>query len=486
MYLNSHAAADVSSMSPMNQTPEQHTSRRDFLKTTGKVAAASALAGITLPHVHAQDSQTVQIALIGCGGRGGGAAQNALSVSDGPVKLVAMADVFQHKLDNAYKALKGTPHAAQVDVPNDRKFIGFDGYKHAMDTLRPGDIAIFTTPLAFRWVHFTYAIEKKLNVFMEKPLTADGPTSRRMLKLAEEASAKNLKVGVGLMSRHSRALQELQKRLQDGEIGDVLLLRGYRMHGPVGSAFSEKWPGGEPNELLWQIQHFHSFLWASGGCYSDFYIHHIDHLCWMKNAWPIKAQAIGGRHYRVSPSGRHYVDQNFDTYSVEYTFADGAKMYMDGRCINGCTPIYHSFAHGSKGMAIVSKNGDCGLPSATFKGQNPSSANAIWTSKINPREQDPYLNEWNDLISAIRNDKPYNEVPRGVQASLVTSMGRMSAHTGQEMTYEDMLNSDHEYAPNADKLTMDSPPPLRSDADGNYPVPRPGVITKYEYEPQKS
>ena len=129
------------------------------------------------------------------------------------------------------------------EVPEDRKYIGFDGYKKAMDCLKPGDVVILTTPPAFRWVHFTYAIQKGLNVFMEKPVTVDGPTSRRMFKLAEEATAKNLKVGVGLMSRHSRALQELNQRIQDGEIGDVVLLRGYRMHGPVGSAFSEKWPG---------------------------------------------------------------------------------------------------------------------------------------------------------------------------------------------------------------------------------------------------
>ena len=256
---------------------------------------------MAIPHVHAAEDNTLQVALIGCGGRGTGAAANALSTSKlGPIKLVAMADVFENKLKDSYNALN-KKYSSQIDVPEDRKFIGFDGYKKAMDCLKPGDIAIFTTPLAFRWVHFTYAIQKGLNVFMEKPLTADGPTSRRMLKLAEEATAKNLKVGVGLMSRHSRALQELHQRIQDGEIGDLILMRGYRMHGPVGSAFSEKWPG-KPSELLWQIQRFHSFLWASGGCFSDFYIHHIDHLCWMKNAWPVKAQALGGRHYN-SPEG---------------------------------------------------------------------------------------------------------------------------------------------------------------------------------------
>ena len=464
----------------MNESSIPLSSRREFLKNTGRFAAASALAGVALPHVHAAGSSTVQVALVGCGGRGGGAAANALSTNkSGPITLTAMADVFENRLNDAYGTLK-KQYPDLVDVAPDKRFIGFDGYQKAMDSLKPGDIVILTTPLAFRWVHFTYAIQKGLNVFMEKPLTADGPSSRRMFKLAEQATAKNLKVGVGLMSRHSRALQELRQRIQDGEIGDINLLRGYRMAGPLASAFSEKWPG-QPSELLWQISRFHSFIWASGGCFSDFYIHHIDHLCMMKDAWPIRAQALGGRHYRQSPDGKPYVDQNFDSYAVEYTFADGARMYMDGRCVIGCADIYSSYAHGSKGMAIVAKNGDCGLPSSTYKGQNPLRANMIWTSKVSPEEQDPYTNEWNDLMSAIRNDKPYNEVKRGVEASLVTSMGRMAAHTGQEITYEEILNSDHEFAPNVDKLTMDSPPPILADADGKYPVPMPGMKKHREY-----
>ena len=468
----------------MNQPPNEGSSRREFLKTTGRLAAVSALAGVSIPHVHAAEDNTIQIVLIGCGGRGGGAAKNALSVKTGPMKLVAMADVFDHRLKSCYETLKNDKDVGKsVDVPEDRKFIGFDGYKKAMDCLKPGDIAIFTTPLAFRWVHFTYAIEKGLNVFMEKPLTADGPTSRKMLALAEEANKKNLKVGVGLMSRHSRALQELHSRIQDGEIGDIILMRGYRMHGPVGSMASLPKPPGGTSELLWQISRFHSFLWASGGCYNDFYIHHIDHLCWMKNAWPVKAQALGGRHYKQSPEGVAYVDQNFDTYSVEYTFADGTKFIMDGRCINGCKPIYASYAHGSKGMAIVSKANDCGLPSSTYKGQNPERGNMIWTSKVAEAETDPYLNEWNDLTDAIRNDKPYSEVARGVMASNTCNMGRMAAHTGQEITFDQMLNHEMVYAPDIEKWTMDSPPPLRSGPDGRYPIPMPGIVTNREYEP---
>jgi len=296
----------------MNDPTKAQTTRREFIKTTGKFAAASTLANVAIPHVHAAGSDTIQVALIGAGGRGSGAAQNALSVKRGPVKLVAIADVFDDRLQKTLSGLQ-PKFASQTDVPPDRQFIGLDAYKKAMDCLKPGDVAIFATPPAFRWVHFAYAIEKGLHVFMEKPVTVDAPTSKRMFGLGEAAAKKNLKVGVGLMSRHSRAMEELAKRVHDGEIGDIILQRGYRMHGPVGFFQSLPKPA-EANELLYQVRRFHSFLWASGGNYSDFYIHIIDHLGWMKNSWPVKAQALGGRHYRQSPEGVTYVDQNFDVY----------------------------------------------------------------------------------------------------------------------------------------------------------------------------
>ena len=463
----------------MSDITNKNTSRREFLKGTGRIAATSAIMAAAVPRMYAGQSNTIKVALIGCGGRGTGAADNALSVKNGPIKLVAMGDVFEDRLKSSYENLKKM-HTDKVDVPGDRRFIGFDAYKHAMDCLSPGDVAIFATPPAFRWVHFRYAIRKGLNVFMEKPVTVDGPTSRRMFNLAKRSVKKNLKVGVGLMSRHSRALEQLFQRIQDGEIGDIILQRGYRMHGPLGFFSSLPKPPGI-SDLLYQVQRFHSFIWASGGNYSDFYIHIVDHQCWMKNAWPVKAQALGGRHYRQSPEGITYVDQNLDTYSVEYTYADGSKFILDGRCILGCENIYSSYAHGSKGMAVVSKSGDCGMPSSIHEGQNPTRSNLVWESKVRPDERSPYQNEWNDLVDAIRKDKPYNETERGVKASLVTSLGRMAAHTGKEITYDQILNSDHEMAPGLDKLTMDSPAPLKADADGRYPIPQPGIITNREY-----
>jgi predicted dehydrogenase len=454
------------------------TSRRDFLKHTGAAAAAGTLlAGAAIPHVHAAESNTIQLALIGCGGRGGGAAKDALQAKNGPLKLVAMADVFESKLNSAYGSLsKERPE--QVDVPKDRQFIGFDGYKKAIDCLKPGDVAIMATPPAFRWPQFAYAISKGVNVFMEKPITVDGPSTRRMLALGEEAKKKNLKVGVGLMCRHCDVRKELYQRVRDGQMGDIITMRAYRLHGPIASFESGPKPDGI-SELLYQVQRFHSFLWASGGCYSDYYIHNIDECCWMKDAWPVQAEGVGGRHYRGDK-----IDQNFDNYSAEYTFADGTKLYMDGRCIAGCHDDHSSFAHGTKGSAIISHAGHAPCKARIFKTQKitiDNTSDVVWQGPPPKTEPNPYLREWNHLIDAIRNDKEHNEVERGAKASLVTAMGRMACHTGQVITYDQMLKCDHEFAPQVDQLTMSSPAPLQLGKNGKYPVPQPGLLKDREF-----
>ncbi|HTQ12187.1 MAG TPA: Gfo/Idh/MocA family oxidoreductase [Fimbriimonadaceae bacterium] len=424
----------------------------------------------SFPAVHPGGGDLIQVAIVGCGGRGGGAAINALSTPSGPVKVVALADSFSDRLEETYKNLVESG-VEGVDTPEERRFAGFDAYKQAMDCLRPGDIVALTTPPAFRWVHFKYAVSKGLNVFMEKPTTVDGPTSKRMLETAEESVTKNLKVGAGLMSRHARNIQELRERVLNGELGEILFMRGYRMHGPGGYFHSGPKPEGI-GELEYQLRRFHSFLWASGGAYSDFYIHQIDHLCWIKDALPVSAQALGGRHYKIGPDGAESVDQNFDSYAVEYTFDDGTKMFFDGRSMQGAHNIYSSYVHGTKGMGIAARKYDCSGPSAIFRGQKIAPANAVWRSED---ESNPYQNEWDTLLEAIREDKPMNEAKVGIEASLVCSMGRMAAHTAQEITFEQMLNCDHEFAPGLDELTADSPAPVLSDEHGRYPKPEPGI-----------
>ncbi len=441
----------------------------------------SALAGVALPPVHAAGSDTLQLALVGCGGRGTGAAVNALAVKNGPVKLVAMADVVPAKLNSSYDKLK-TKFGDQVDVPPERRYLSFEAYRAAMDSLKTGDVVILATPPAFRWVQFSYAVEKGLHTFMEKPVSVDGPTTRRMLKLGQDASQKNLKVGVGLMVRHCRARQDLKQRIDAGQIGDIVAMRAYRMAGA--SATVGPKPEGV-SELVYQIQNFHSFLWASGGCFSDYYIHQIDECSWMKGAWPVEAMAVGGRHYRGDS-----LDQNFDVYSVEYTFPDGTKLFYDGRNMNGCHNEFASYAHGSKGSAVITTLAHTPGMTRIYKGQRmprvlstkdlplANDPNLEWA--FPQPEKSPYDWEWDDLTEAIRADKPYNEVQRGAEASLVACMGRMSAHTGQIITFEQMLNAPQEFAPHVDKMTLEGSAPLQLGADGKYPV-EPGIKKDREY-----
>jgi predicted dehydrogenase len=461
----------------MSTANQSGVSRRDMMKSTGTIAAASALAGVALPQVHAGGDETIKIALVGCGGRGTGAATNALRTEKGATQLVAMADVFTNRLANSHQSLQRDAaqrrQAQQVDVPEARRYIGFNAYRQAMDALRPGDVVILTTPPAFRWVQFKYAIEKRLNVFMEKPITVDGPSTRRMLELAAESERAGIKVGVGLMCRHCEARGELFRRIKDGAIGDLTLLRAYRLHAPVATFNSLAKPDGI-SELMYQIQRFHSFIWASGGCFSDFYIHNLDECCWMKDAFPVEAQASGGRHYKTDRQGRPFIDQNFDSYSVEYTFADGAKLFLEGRCMDGCHGQFASLAHGTRGSAVISTSGHapsrCRL-SRTQKPFNP--ADITWRAAQN--EPDPYQLEWEHLMQSIRRNERHNEVRRGAEASLACVMGRMAAHTGQVITREQALNSDHELAPEVERLTLDGPAPLRLRSDGKYPVPQPGI-----------
>jgi len=471
----------------MSESTRQNTSRREFLRDTGRAAAGSAFLAAVGTRAYAGEDNTIRIALVGCGGRGGGATANALATQSGPIKLVAMADVFADRLQRCYDGLieaASAPRtsgsadtwvmgyqATQIDVPPERRFIGFDAYQKAMDCLRPGDVVLLTTPVAFRWVHFRHAIAKGINVFMEKPVTVDGASTRKMLQLAEESARKNLKVGVGLMCRHCKARWELYDRIKAGQIGEIQMMRTYRQQGPAGFVGPRQ---GNTSELLWQIRNYLGFLWASGGLFQDVVAHNVDECCWMKDAWPVRAQGAGSRCYRGN-----CVDQNFDHYDVEYTFADGTKLFLNNRHMPGCHSEFASYAHGTKGSAAISTFMHTPAKCRIYRGQDFAKRNLAWS--FPQPEPNPYQLEWDHLIEAIRNDKPHNEAKRGAEASLVTAMARMAVHTGQIVTFDEMLNCEHEFGPDLDKLTMDSPAPIRAGADGLYPVPQPGILKDREF-----
>jgi myo-inositol 2-dehydrogenase / D-chiro-inositol 1-dehydrogenase len=432
-------------------------SRRDFLKTSGAAISSAALLSAISARAHAAEDNTIKVALVGCGGRGTGAAANALSTK-GPTKLWAMADVFDDRMQSSRQAL-AQQFDKQVDVPNERQFLGMDGYKKAIDSLGPGGVVLLTTPPAFRPIHLEYAVQQGVNVFMEKSFAVDAPGIRRVLKAGEEAAKKNLKIAGGLMSRHYKPLEDAVEQIHNGAIGEVVTCWAYRVHEPVG--FTPKAPG--MSDLAHQIRNYSNFTWLNGTFLLDWLIHNLDVCCWAKNAWPVSAQGQGGRQIRTAP------DQLFDHYSVEYSFADGTRFQAQGRHLSGCWGFFGNVIHGSKGSAILGE----GQPRPRlYKGWNQTSANLVWRYKGPPC--DHYQREHDLLFDAVRQDKPWNEAERCAKAAMTGILGRMAAESGKMIAWEEAIASNLELAPGLDRMTMDSPAPVTPDAEGRYPVAKPG------------
>ena len=438
------------------------SSRREFLEFSGKVAAGSALAGLAIPRVHAAEDNTIRLALIGCGGRGSGAVGNALSVATGPVKLFAMADVIDRRLASSHKNLSNQ-FGDRIDVPPERQFVGFDSYRKAIDLLGPNDVAMLAGYAGFRPGQLEYAVEKGVNVFMEKSFAADPPGARRVIKAGEEAARKNLKIAAGLMCRHSVNRQELIKRIRDGELGDVQLIRAYRM-GPVGPM--GKKPADE-DELLWQFRNFIRFYWVSGGLWAEMDIHQIDEICWLKGELPVEAHGVGGRAANSTDCS-----QNLDSFSAEWTFADGTKATDVVRYLPNCHNEFATYVHGTKCAAQFSGNIHAGTV-RIYKDQRIDDDNIAWEA---PKENlNPWNAEWRVLLESIRNDRPQNEARRAAESNLADMMGRAAIHSGKIITLDDVMTSNFQFCPNADTMDYDTEPPLKPDADGRYPVPIPGV-----------
>lgn len=441
--------------------------RRRFLQQGGAVAVGAATLGNFARSVHAAEDDTIRLALIGCGGRGTGAVRDAFGVPDsGPVQLFAAADLHKNRMAAACKAI-AREFPDKVNVPEERQFVGFDAYRQAIDLLRPGDIAMCTTRAYIRPVHVEYAVRKGINVFMEKPFASDPGGLKRLLRAGQEAEQKNVKIAAGLQCRHSPARQALIDRIRDGAMGDITLIRANRLGGG-GSLDSQ---GPKSNDLMSQLEfgRIHLF-WIGSGHMVDYLIHQIDECCWIKDAWPVSAVGFGGRVPGSSDCG-----QNIDVYSIEYTFADGTKAFCGFRRIDQTRSDFATYVHGTRSAAQFS--GDVHAPTVhMFRDQRIARDNIAWT----PPEDafSPWQYEWNDFLHNIRNDRPHNECQRAVYSDLTTLMGRVACHIGQEVTWEQMMQSEFQFCDYLDRLQPDSPVPVKADENGRFPVPIPGHWTE--------
>ncbi len=441
------------------------TSRRKFLKNSSKVTAASILAGVKIPFVHASDDQTIRLALIGCGGRGAGAAGNALTAPGGPVKLVAMADLFEDKQNRAYEVLK-KQFKEKVEVPKEQRFIGFDAYRHAIDCLRPGDVALLTTNAYCRATHLDYAVEKGVNVFMEKSFSPDPYGLHRMLRAGEVAEKKNLKISTGLMCRHSVARQAFIEKVRNGDLGEIPLIRAYRM-GRKAHLTSRN--TGDP-EVQWQIRNKGYFNWVSSGRLIEYMIHQIDEICWLKDSFPIAAHGIGGRVPHSPDLG-----QNLDTYSIEYSFADGSRAMVYSRDIDHSKIDFGTYVHGTKRAGQFSGMTHKATVQ-TYKDMQMNRRNIDWKAEREPCN--PWQAEWNVLLSKIRNDEKHNETKRSIYSNFASIMGRAAVHNESVVTWDEVFSSKFKFCDNIDAMEFNQTAPVLPDANGAYPVPIPGQWTE--------
>jgi predicted dehydrogenase len=432
-------------------------SRREFLKTSGIAVVGGALASLSIArqaHAAANDD-TIKIVLIGCGGRGTGAASQALATA-GSVKLVAMADAFRDKLDSSLANLTKEAGAAKIDVPEDKKFVGFDAYQKALAT--DCDLAVLATPPGFRPIHFDAAVKAGKHVFMEKPVATDGQGVRKVLEAAAEAKKKNLAVGVGLQRRHQAGYLETMKRLQDGAIGDIVSTRVYWNGDRPWKhkrAELESHAGRSLTEMEYQMRNWYYFVWLCGDHIVEQHIHNLDVSNWLKNCHPVKANGMGG-----SQKPRDVDDgEIFDHHCVEFEYADGSRMFSQCRHISGCWGSVSEYAQGTKGTAAISSYD-----------VRPTGGDA-W--KYRGANANPYQVEHDDLCAAIREGRPYNEAETGAHSTMTAILGRLATYSGREVKFDDALNSDISVMPK--EIAWDAKPPVLPGPHGLYPQAIPGL-----------
>ncbi len=429
-------------------------SRRNFIKQTSVTAGGIALATSIARSAYAAGSDEIRLALIGCGGRGTGAADNIMQTK-GNVKLIAVADPFEKKATDAIGQLeKKHKKDNKVDVKPENIFTGLDGYKKAIDT--DCDLVIIATPPGFKPQQFDYAVQKGKHVFMEKPVASDAAGVRRVLKAVEESKTKNLMVGIGLQRRHEPRYMETIQRIHDGAIGDVICQQVYWNGGGIWHRPRQE----GMTEMAYQTNNWYHFTWLSGDQICEQHIHNLDVACWVKGAFPVECNGMGGGEQRMG--GDRRLSQIFDHTFCEYTFADGSKMFSQGRHLEGGWSKVGEFVHGTNGSAD---------PSGEIFGPNAWKTSA---AKLNGHQQ-----EQHDLIESLMAGKIYNEGEYGAYSTLTAILGREACYSGKVVKWDELLAKGRDLCPGIDEYTLDTPPPTLPDEQGYYTVATPGKYSPF-------
>ncbi|MEO2036887.1 MAG: Gfo/Idh/MocA family oxidoreductase [Planctomycetaceae bacterium] len=437
----------------------QNSSRRSFLQTSSAAAVAGAAVLNNLSAVqaaHTSFDETIRLGLIGCGGRGTGAVQQAMNTT-GPTKLVAVADAFENNLERCLRGVQGS-HGEKVDVPKERRFTGFDAYKGVLE--QDIDLVLIATPPGFRPLHFEAAVAAGKNVFAEKPVAVDASGVRRFLKAAEESKKRDLLVQIGLQRRHERAYMETMQRVKDGAIGHIVSTRAY-------------WNGGgvwlrprtdEQTEMEYQMRNWYYFNWLCGDHITEQHIHNLDVINWLMDDFPVKAQGQGGRQVRT---GKEF-GEIYDHFSIEYTYGednamgDNVTLLSQCRHIRKCWSRVNEYAAGSNG-------------SVDFGGAKLFDANGKQTWEYGKGGRGGHQQEHHDLFADFRAGKRPNEAEYGAKSTMTSILGRMAAYSGQEISWDDAISSDHRLADVDNYHSYSDTAPVQPKDDMTYDIPMPGT-----------
>lgn len=435
---------------------ENQSGRRKFIRNTSLMAGGLLAAPLlSQANYFSGASDVIKVALIGCGGRGTGAATQALSTKQN-VQLVAMADAFKDRLDDSYNNILEAlaEKKTRVQVKEEAKFVGFDAYKKAMAM---ADVVILATPPGFRPIHFEEAVNQGKQIFMEKPVATDPAGIQRVLAAAEKAKAKKLNVVVGLQRRYQSSYRDLIKRVEDGAIGDIISAQAWWNNDGVWVRPRQP----SQTEMEYQMRNWYYFVWLCGDHITEQHIHNLDVINWAKNSYPVRAQGMGGREVR---KGKDY-GEIFDHHFVEFQYADGTILNSQCRHQKGTMSKVDELLIGTKGKVF------CDAANIT------DNKGKVTYQFDKTKENQPYQNEHDELFDAIaKGEYKFHDAERGAKSTMTSILGRMATYSGQMVEWDKAINSGISIMPTV--FDFNTPPPPKPDDNGLYTAAVPGV-TKY-------